>query len=38
MHLGGWLDDEDEFEADAEDQAALQALGLPVGFGTSKVG
>lgn len=39
QHLGGWLDDEeDEFEVDEAELAALQALGLPAGFGTSKVG
>ena len=37
MHLGGWLDEEDEFGVDEEEMQQLQALGLPVGFGTTKV-
>ena len=38
MHLGGWLDEEgDEFGVDEEEMQQLQALGLPAGFGTTKV-
>ena len=37
MHLGGWLDDEDEFGVDEQEMQQLQALGLPAGFGTTKV-
>jgi hypothetical protein len=38
MHLGGWLDEEeDEFTVDEEEMQQLQALGLPAGFGTTKV-
>ena len=36
--LGGWLDDEhDDFAVDEAELQQLQALGLPAGFGTSKV-
>lgn len=36
--LGGWLDEEDEFALDEGEMEQLRALGLPAGFGTSKVG
>ncbi|PRW59904.1 trimethylguanosine synthase [Chlorella sorokiniana] len=35
--LGGWLDEEDEFAVDEGELEQLRALGLPAGFGTSKV-
>lgn len=35
--LGGWLDEEDEFAVDEGELEQLQALGLPAGFGTTKV-
>lgn len=36
--LGGWLAEEDEFGVDEGELAALQALGLPLGFGSTQVG